>query len=88
MVPKVQGVAARLARSIKTGHQLESVNATEEERGKNQQHQQGFQKQLKVTALLCAYCATRSQKATAKHQVAGHSLQDCACRTAQLSCVA
>lgn len=48
MAPRVQEVALRLSRAIKTGRDLQDpvVNATQEQIAKNRQHQQTYQKQL------------------------------------------
>ena len=57
MAPRVQEVALRLSRAIKTGRDLQDpvVNATQEQIAKNRQHQQTYQKQLQVLCPLYVF---------------------------------
>ena len=52
MLPKVEEVGQKLARAIKTEHELQNINAAKEAKTTNMQHQQSYQKQLKVFWLL------------------------------------
>lgn len=48
MPPKVEEIGQKLARAIKTERDLENINAAQQAKTTNQQHQQSYQKQLKV----------------------------------------
>ena len=46
--PKAEDVAQKLSRAIKTGRDLQMIEASKEDLAKNQQHQLDHQKKLKV----------------------------------------
>lgn len=51
---KVTVVAVKLAKAVKTGQDLQLLNMKKEDVAVNQQHQQNYQKQVKVCC--CASC--------------------------------